>query len=439
MTRDEARTWLLRQAEKQGVDLEVLTTSKRTLDLEARDGQPADISLAEQGGLGLRVVRDGRAGYASTEELSEEALTWTFAEALANAELQDSDHTAFLPDAEPQEQHDLLDEGLSAPLAEKVGAAVEFERGVSSDPRVQALQFARYGESTTEVDIASTRGARGGYRHGHASLVGAVVMRDGDSVKQGIHYDVKPVFPALEPGRTAQETLSVIGRHLGARPLSTGRRRAIFEPDVTATLLQLLLFSLSGKNLAEGRSLLADRLGQQVASAAVTVVDDPLLRDGVASRPFDSEGTPAERLVLIDRGVLKSFLHNSETAARTGQANTGHASRSYRSTLDVGPSNFYLEPSDGVTRSDGSIIVTDVMGVHAGANPLTGDVSVQAMGLEVAGSDLVPVDNFAVSFSLFGLLERIEEVGSDFEWHPGDGGMCGAPSIAVPEVSFGGS
>src|SRR5699024_9610667 len=145
---------------------------------------------------------------------------------------------------------------------------------------------------------------------------------------------------------------NIIGRHLGARPMSTGRRRAIFEPDDTATLLQLLLFSLSGIILAEGRSLLADRLVQQVASTAVTVVDDPLLRIGLASRPFASQVTIAERLVIIDRGVLKSFLHNSETAAGTGQANTGHASLSYRSTLDVGPSNFYLEPSDGVTRSD---------------------------------------------------------------------------------------
>lgn len=439
MTQSEARAWLLERARREGVDLEVLATRERTLSVEARSGRASDASLAEQGGIGLRVVKDGRAGYSSTEEFSEEALEWAFSEAVANAGLQDSDHEAFLPAASPAGRHDLLGEGLSVPLEEKADAAISLEQGISSDGRVQALQFARYSESQTELEIGSTRGADGGYRHGYASLVSAVVMREGESVKQGWHVDVKPAFHALEPGRTAQEALEVTGRHLGARSLSTGRRRAILEPEVTATLLQLLLFSLSGKNLAEGRSLLAGKLGQRVAAPGMTVVDDPLLAGGVASRPFDSEGTPSQRLVLIEDGILRSFLHNSETAARTGQENTGHAGRSYRSTLDVAPSNFFLEAGAGVTRTDGTIIVTDVMGVHAGANPLTGDVSVQAMGLEVTGAETVPVDNFAISFSLFALLGQVEEVGTDFGWWPGFSGICGAPSIAVADVSFGGS
>lgn len=439
MTQAEARAWLLRQAAEHGVDLEVLGTSERTLTIEARDGRTSDVSLAEQGGLGLRVIRNGRAGYASTEEFTEEALGWTLAEAIANAEIQEGDHVAFLPAGAPAGEHDLTDEGLSAPLSEKAGAVVELERNLSADARVHALQFARYGENTREVEVSSTRGVAGGFRHGHAHLMSAVVMREGDSTKQGWHVDIQGTFHALEPGRTAQEALEATGRHLGAVPLSTGRRRTILEPDVTATLLQLLLFSLSGKNLAEGRSLLEGKLGQQVAASSVTIIDDPLLRGGVASRPFDAEGTPAERLVVVENGILKSFLHNSDTAARTGQENTGHAGRTYRSTLDVAASNFFLEPGSGVTHEDGTIIVTDVMGVHAGANPLTGDVSVQAMGLEVQGGETAPVDNFALSFSLFGLLEKIEEIGTDFEWRPVPGGICGAPSIAVPDVSFGGS
>jgi len=439
MTFEEARRRLLEQAAELEIDLEVLATSSRELRVDARDGQASDIGMSSSGGLGLRVIRNGRTGYAWTEELTDEALEWTLSEAVANAELQEPEQTASLPVGTALGRHDLLDEGLSAPLQDKKDAAISLERALMTDARVQALQVARYSENQSETEISSTRGVSGSYRAGHALLLTSLVMREGDSVKQGYSLDASTGFHALEPGRTAQQALTEVSRHLGARPLKTGRRRAIFEPDVTAALLGLLLQSLSGKNLAEGKSLLADRLGERIASEAVTLVDDPFFAGGLANRPFDAEGTPAERLVIIDNGVFRSFLHNSDTASRTGQRNTGHASRSYRSTLSVGPSNLILESGSGVTRADGTIIITDVMGVHAGANPITGDVSIQAMGLEVAGGELTPVDNFAIAFNLFRLLEQIEEVGDDPEWRPGFAGIVRAPSISVADLSFAGS
>jgi PmbA protein len=231
--------------------------------------------------------------------------------------------------------------------------------------------------------------------------------------------------------------LHKVGRHLGARPLATGRRRAVLEPDVVATLLGLFAYAVSGKSVAEGKSRLADRIGARVASELVTIVDDATRTDGLASRPFDAEGTPSQRLVLVDRGVLRAFMHNSDTARRTGQATTGHAARSYASTLGVAPTNLILEPGAGVPEGDG-VIVTDLMGVHAGANPITGDVSVQAMGLEVVGGERVPVDDFAVSFNLFELLERVDAVGDDLTWFP-MGGMIAAPSLAIADLSFAGA
>lgn len=439
MTGAEARSWLLKRAQERGVDIEVLATTERRLSVEARDGRPSDVSLASSGGIGLRVVQAGRMGYAWSEELSEEALEWALDEAIGNAELQEADSSATLPAGSSLGRHDLLDEALSAPLDAKKNAALELEATLSRDPRLQALQAARYSESQSEVEISSSQGASGVFRSGYGMLMSGIVLREGDSVKQGYSLDLQRGFHSLEPGRTAQQALEEVGRHLGARPLSTGRRRAIFEPEVTGTLLALLSFSVSGKSLVEGTSQLAGRLGQQIASPLVTVVDDPAVDGGIANRPFDSEGTLSRRLVVIEDGVFRSFLHNSDTAARSGQANTGHASRSYRSTLTVQPSNFILVPGAGVTRTEGSVIITDVMGVHAGANPISGDVSVQAMGLEVSGGELVPVDNFAISFNLFELLKKIEEVGTDFEWRPGFSGIIGAASIAVPDVSFGGS
>lgn len=438
MTVHDAKTWLLAKAEERGVDLEVLSTTERTLSIDAQDGAASDVRLATRGGIGLRVVSGGRVGYASTEELSEEALAWALDEAIENAELKASG-TAALPAGKALGRRDLLDEGLSAPLEDKVAAAVRMERGIRQDARVQALQIARYQEEEVAVEIGSSTGVDGGYRTGNAVLLSMLVMREGQSVKQGYKVDATREFHQLDPGRTALESLEKVGRMLGAKPLRTGRRRAVFTPEVVVELLQLFLYSVSGKSVAEGKSRLAGKLGEKILSETVTLVDDATLKGGLASRPFDAEGTPSQRLVVVERGVLRSFLHNTDTAARTGQATTGHASRSYASTLGVAPTNVLLEPGSGISDGDG-VLVTDLMGVHAGANPITGDISVQAMGIESAGGERWPVEDFAISFNLLEVLSRVEEIGDDPTWVPSMGGSTFVvPSLAVDGVSFAGS
>ena len=437
MTFAAAKDFLLRRARERGVEAEVLATAQRELGLAATDGRIDEINHASRGGVGLRVVSDGRVGYASSEALDTDSLEWMLDEAIENAELQTA-HGALLPEGRALGRHDVIGEGLSSSVEVKAAAAVALERALRADPRVDALAFARYGESESEAVLGSTRGADGGYRTGYSMLVAMPVMKQGDSIKQGWDLDLAREFHALDPSRTSQTILERVGRHLGATPLRTGRHPALLEPEVTATILQLLLVSLSGKNVAEGKSRLARRLGERVASEHITLVDDPTLPTGLGSRPFDAEGTPAQRTALIEAGVLRSFLHNSDTARRTGQQNTGHAARSYASTLGISISNLLLEPGTGVALDDG-VIVTDLMGVHAGANPISGDVSVQGYGLLVEAGEARPVDNFAVSFNLFRLLEQVQAVGDDITWRPAGGGIVGAVSLQVDALSFAGT
>jgi PmbA protein len=435
MTFDQAKDLLLRKARERGVDVEVLATSERRLSVSVNDGNLDQITHATQGGVGVRAVQGGKVGYASSEALDEASLAWVLDEAIENAGLCGAEGANLQPGA-ALGRHDLLGEGLSAEVEAKLAGIQRLEGGLRADPRVDAVFVATYNESESQVVIGSTLGADGGYRNGYAYYLASPVMKQGDSVKQGFDFDFSKEFHALDPGRTSQRILDRVGRHLGATPLPTGRYRAYLESEVTATLLALLLFSLSGKTVAEGRSRLADTLGQPIASDLVTIVDDPTLPDGPGSRPFDAEGTPAKRTVLIEDGVLRSFLHNSDTARRTQQANTGHATRTYSSTLGVGASNLMLRPGAGFTLDEG-VVVTDLMGVHAGANPITGDVSVQGLGLRVEGGETRPVDNFALSFNLFELLKRIDAVGSETRWIPTPI-LASAPMLAIDDVSFAG-
>lgn len=432
----EAKRWLLTEAAKRGVALEVLATSESSLRLETRGGKASDVHSSTKAGIGLRVVAEGRTGYASTEELTADALAWALNEAIENASLTPAGNAA-LPTGGQLGRVDLLGEGLSATIKDKLATAAAFEAGLSQDPRLQSMQMGRYIESEQRIEIGSSAGVEGGYRAGTAALVAGVVMREGASVKQGFNVHAEGDYHQLEPGRTAQETLTKVGRHLGAKALVTGRRRATFEPDVVGQLLQLLAYSLSGKAVAEGKSHLADKLGKRVAAPLITLVDDATLSHALGSRPFDSEGTISRRLTLIEAGVLRSFMHNSATARRTGQKNTGHAYRTYASTLEVRPSNLVLQPGSGVPAGDG-VTVTDLMGVHAGANPISGEVSVQAMGLETQGGETLPVDDFAISFNLFDLLGRVSAVGNDPTWVFAFGAPILTPSISVEDVSFAG-
>ncbi|GAA5334660.1 MULTISPECIES: TldD/PmbA family protein [Thermus] len=437
MTLEEAKRYLLRRAKELGLEAELLFLEDRELSLRAREGALEEIKEARQGGLGLRVLAQGRVGYAYTEDLSPKALDWALEEARENALL--GGRPAHLPPGRPLGEHDLLGEGLSAPLEAKKEAALALDAALRQDPRTKALAFAAYSERERRLSLASTLGAEGGYRTGLAALMASFVLAEGDSLKQGFDLAPSKEFHALDPGRTALDFRERTARLLHAKPLRTGRYRAYLEPKAMASLLAVLAQALSGKNALEGKSRLLGRLGERVASPLVTLLDDPTLPQGLASRPFDAEGTPARPVALMEEGVFRTFLHNTETARALGQENTGHAHRGYRSALDVAPSNLYLKPLGNLALEEG-VLVTEFMGLHAGANPITLDFSLQALGLWVEeGKPQYAVENFAVSGNLLELLQGIEALGAALEWLPMGPSAFGSPLVAVAELSFAGA
>lgn len=437
MTLQEAQAYLIERARERGVDLEVLATGSRELTLRAREEQLEEINASSRRGLGVRVVTQGRTGYAYSEELTPEALDWMLEEAVENALLQ-NEQDGFLPPGQNLGRHDLLGEGLSAPLGEKKKMALELERVTKSDPRVRQISGAAYSERESETELSSTRGAAGGFRSGYAYVMASAVMAQGTSVKQGWEVKVAREIAALDPASTAQEFLQKTGRLLGARELKSGRYTAYFEPKAFLALLAPFVNLWNGKWVIEGKSQLAGKLGQRIASPIFSLFDDPDHPQGIANAPFDAEGTPTRKVHLLREGVVESFLHNSRTARKLGHEPTGHASRGYKGVLDVAPHNLIVAPGEGVRPREG-VQVTDLMGVHAGANPISGDFSLQALGLKIEGGEAVfPVENFTISGNIFELLERIVAVGQDLEW--GVIYTVGAsPMVEVADLAFAGA
>jgi len=203
--------------------------------------------------------------------------------------------------------------------------------------------------------------------------------------------------------------------------------------------------ALSGEAVLKGRSPLASMVGQQVGSAAVTLVDDGRRPDGTGSAPFDDEGVATGRTSLVEAGVLRGFLHNTYTGARSGSRSTGNAGRSdHRSVPGVAPSNLSFEPgtltAEEILREAGrAVYVQDVTGLHSGASSITGEFSVGATGLVVEGGSLGrPLREMTVASTLLEVLSNVREVGSDLRFFP-MGGSLGAPTILVGEMTIAGT
>lgn len=439
MTFDEAKRHILDQAQVRGIGAEVVGQRQRELTARAHTGRLEQLTQAVQGGVGVRVVVGGRVGYAYSEELSPTALDWMLNEAIENASLQ-REATGFLPAGSSLGRQDLVGDAFAAPLEAKVQAALGFEGTLREDARVKQVMLAAYSEHVWDMSVASTEGTDGSYRRGIAGMGGSIVMQEGTSLKQGWERRWVTDLGMLDPGRTALEFTERTGRLLGARPLQTGRYPAYFEPRAFAHLLFAFWSMWSGKAVMEGKSRLAGRLGERVAAPIVTLIDDPTISGGLGTRPFDAEGAATRPVTLVEDGVVRGYLTNSETARALHLENTGHASRNYRGILSVAPSNLYLRAGTGFKPKLG-VIITEVTGVHAGASAITGQFSLQALGLWVEGGEVAyPVENFAVAGDFLTLLQDISGLGDALEWELVWGGVaCGAPLVGVAELSFAGA
>jgi PmbA protein len=219
----------------------------------------------------------------------------------------------------------------------------------------------------------------------------------------------------------------------------------VLDAFVAASFIGFIGAMLSADAVQRGRSLFADREGDEIADPALALVDDPTDPGGPSSAPFDGEGSPSRRTPLIGDGRLLTFLFDARTARKAGRATTGNASRgSYRSPPSVGTTNLVLEPGAhdlaGLVRAAGDgLLVTDVAGLHSGVNPISGTFSVGATGRLIEGGELgAPVRELTIASDLVSMLKAVREVGSEARWVP-FGGSVKAPPILVSEMAISGS
>jgi len=411
----------------------------------AFEGEVERLTSASSQGLGIRVVGGGRLGYAFTADLSEAGLAECLAEARANLGIASEDVGNVLPEAVPYEPLDGIFNPAQVEIdpARKVAFALDLDaRTHAVDRRVTTVESAVYGDAIGRVAVASSTGVRGSYVVTHAYAYSVALASDGGGSQMGFGVDAGRSIDELDPEGVAQEAATRAVRMLGATKPETRTVPVIFDRETSKSLLGVLVSGLSAEEVQKHRSLFADKLGERVGAPGLQLVDDGRLVAGGGAAPFDGEGVPTRRQLLIDDGILIGFMHNTATAAREKTSSTGNARRgSFKSTPGVAPNNLFLQPGDKdldrlLAEAGEGLLVQDVSGVHSGANPVTGDFSVGVSGLLFRGGELAePIREATVAGQLLDILHAIVAVGSDLRFTTGS---IGGSSLLVGQMTVAG-
>jgi len=431
------------QAERSGAqEAETYLETNTTTEVRIRQGQIELVSQSAVQGLGLRVFRDRRMGFLYTTDLRDTVLTELVNRTLNLTNMATPREENKLSEYLSSSQSDLeiYDPIVAQQRPEdlvRLARAAE-ESAFAQDKRIQTTRDVRCVTSVYEVFFSNTYIARGTYRATSVSLSATPIATQGTQRREGTYIDRKRFLSDLaRPEQIGSRAVERALARLGAGPIPSARVPVVFSAEAAGVFLQGLFPALSALNAIEQRSFLAGKIGQVIASPNVTIIDDGTMRRGLGTRYFDGEGVQTHRTVLVDRGVLRQYLHTAATARRMNATPTGNGIRSYDSLPTVGPTNFYI---DAVSKTHPvtedvvqGLYVTGLAGF--GVDIVSGVYSQQVDGRWIEKGVLgKPVEGVTVAGKLDEMLLGIDAVGRDLDFR----NNVVSPTIRFKELTVGG-
>jgi PmbA protein len=444
---DAAALVLERARTFDGVEAEAIGAEVDRLEVGVRLGKPEKLKRSRERRLALRVFAGRSSAVVSTADLSDRALSELAEDAVSLARATAADPSSGLPELDGEETRsfdlDVFDPSAAETSAEDALeiARIAEDAALSSDARLSNSEGAEFAASARRLYYATSRGFRGEHRSSSFSLSVVPVAKDENgSMQRDYWYSTarhrRDLEDATSVGRTAAaRTL----RRLGARSVATCRVPVIFEAEIAASLVGHVASAVSGSAIYRGMSFLRDRLGKRIAPSTVRIVDDPLRRRGLASRPFDAEGLTSRRNVVVDRGELGTFLLDTYSARKLGMKSTASAVRSLGEPPVAGATNLFLEAGDespsAIIRSVAKgLYVTELIG--SGLNPVTGDYSRGAAGIWIENGELTfPVEGVTIAGNVLAMLDSIETIGDDLAFRS----SISAPTVKIADMTVAGN
>lgn len=456
---------LVARALQQGAtDAEAVAYEGDEFNVHVRLGEVEQLTESGSRAIGLRVFCDAPGGHrtasVSTSDLSEAGLRRVVENAVALARVTGVDPFAGLPERdafgthEPAQQALFFEDANEIPPAERLEIARRCEAAaLGFDTRIQNSKGASFDCSSTHRVMANSRGFTGEYRRSYVGFSASPIAQDGGGMQGGYWYSSARTARLLEdPETIGHEAARRALRQLGARRVPTQVCPVIFPPEVSRGLVGNLLGAANGDSIYRNASMFAGKLGESVAGENITVIDDGTmvfdrpLGDGTTLRvggfgtaPFDGDGLPTRRTVVVERGVFKELMLNTYTARKLGMQSNGKASRGLSGAPGIGGGNYFLEPGhqshdEIVAGVDRGLLVLSTMGF--GVNLVTGDYSQGVSGLWIEGGEIAfPVEEITVAGNLKEMFRRVTAVGSDLNFR----GAGAAPTLRIEDLTIAGS
>ena len=427
---------------------EVFYTAASEFETDVLRGEILRYSVSDSMGLGFRGLIGGRMGYASTQILDDDAVDQLVDGAKMNATLIENTDKQFLyPGDEDYPTVDAYNPALETiTAAEKIEMARSLEqKALAEDKRITQVDGCVVFSESSETMIRNTLGLNVSAKTNALGGFVGVIARDGDQVNSGSSTFCVHTMNELDLDKVARLAVAEAVDGLNPKSAPSGMTRVLLSPDAAFSLLRTFSGVFSADSAQKGMSLLKDKEGKIVAGECVTLMDNPLLSGSPASRPFDGEGVKTEEKKIIDSGKLTTLLHNLKTAHKQGVKSTGNATRSYNSALSIAPSNFYFLPGEStpealMERMENGLLITELQGMHAGANPISGDFSLSAKGFAVRnGKRAEAVAQITVAGNFYTLLGDIEAVGNNLKFSFPSLCRFGSPSLLIRELAIAGA
>ena len=433
-------------------DAEAVVREGDEFSVNVRMGQVETLQESGSRGLGLRVFLGTRSASTSTSDLTPEGIRQLIDGALALARITEEDPFTGLPDTTAfgsisSDLH-LYDEdvySLSGP--ERIEWARRAEAAaLAADKRITNSDGGSFDAATGRMALANSRGFAGGYRTSYAGVSAAPLAQDanGQMQRDGWWSSARRLKDLDSPESVGQEAARRALRRLGARRVATQRVPIVFAPEVARSLIGSVFEAASGDAIWRSASFLAGKLGEQIAAPSLTIIDDntmllPTGMGGFGTSPFDGEGLPSQRTVVVEKGVLRTYLLNTYTARKLGLQSTHNASRGLAGTPGIGCGNLYLEPGaltaeQIIAGIPAGLYVTSLMGF--GTNVVTGDYSRGATGLWIENGQLThAVEEITIAGNLAEMLRNVTAIGNDLEFR----GSVASPTLRIDGMTIAGA
>ena len=437
---------LFKKASEAGFsEYEVYYVDRESLGISVYKEEVEKYNLNNSAGLSFRGKLGDRIGYSYTEILDEDAIDMLVKKAKENVSAIENNDIQFIYEGDKEyKKISIYYEALENLAPDKlINIAINMEKEAKKYcDKVESFSGCAISYSSGKYGIINSKGLNLKNKSNLLTAYVVPIVKDGENMYDGCGYVVAKSLDEIDPAKIAKMGVDEALSKIGATSIPAGNYKVIINNEAMVSLLSTFAGIFSGDAVQKGLSLLKGKEGEIIASDIVNLVDDPHLKDGLASVAFDDEGVATVKTYLIQDGKLNTLLHNLKTANKAGVKSTGNGFKaSYASPISVSPTNFYIEPGvnsleEMTKKIDKGLIITDLAGLHSGANSITGDFSLAAKGFYIEnGVKTHPVEQITVAGNFFTLLTDIEEVGNDLKFPMSS---VGSPSIMIKELSIAG-